>query len=65
MEKVRIADCVISINRDDEGQLTLFIAKNRDAQDRIKIGPMVCDYMCGRISATMHPTWWEAIREAA
>lgn len=50
MNKVRVADLVLSLNARDE-QLVLFVAKNRHGQARQKIGPLPTAFEMGRLSA--------------
>lgn len=50
MNKVRVADLVLSLNQRDE-QVVIFNAKNRHGVARQKIGPLPCAYEMGRLSA--------------
>ncbi len=50
MNKVRVADLVVSINTREES-VELFNAKNRHGHARQKIGPLPTAYEMGRLSA--------------
>lgn len=50
MNKVRVADLVLTLNQRDE-QVVIFNAKYRHGPDRQKVGPLPCAYEMGRLSA--------------
>lgn len=50
MHKVRVADLVVTLNLDEEGQMTFMVAKNRFGPARVKIGPLPPDFEIGRIA---------------
>ena len=55
MEKVRVADLVITLNvSPDANEMSFFIAKNRTGKGRITIGPLPCDFAYGQIAPVLH-----------
>ena len=49
MHKVRVADIVISLNHDGEGQVDLFVAKNRLGSSKYSVGPLITDFERARL----------------
>lgn len=53
MHKGRVADLVLTgaVDEEDHGaQVKLFVAKNRWGRGRYTVGPLRCDFECGRIA---------------
>lgn len=49
--KPRVLDGVITLNRKNEGKLIVFfIAKNRNGEDHINVGPLETEFECARIA---------------
>ncbi len=49
--KVRVADLVITINRNEEDKtVDLFVAGSRNGPDKVGTGPLPNDYACGRLA---------------
>jgi replicative DNA helicase len=48
MHKVRISDMFITLNNSEEGT-TFFIAKNRNGNSRMEVGPLMTDWARGRM----------------
>lgn len=56
LNKVRVADLVITLNvSDDNDEVTFFIAKNRTGKSRLSIGPLPTDFACGLIAPIIRP----------
>lgn len=50
MNKVRVADLVLTVNRDEEqNEVSVFVAKNRYGKDALKVGPLPTDLSVGRL----------------
>lgn len=63
MHKSRIADLIITLNPDDSGDITYFIAKNRVGVSKAKIGPIPHDWAFGRqVKVSRGDPWEQAVR---
>lgn len=57
MNKVRVADIIVTINLDKEsGELTFAIPKNRDGEPSLPVGPIVHNYSCAQLAIPVSQT---------
>lgn len=59
MHKSRIADLIVTLNPDDNGDIKYFIAKNRVGISKSTVGPIPHDWVCGRQVQVMRGDPWE------
>ncbi len=56
MHKIRVADLVITLNLEDDGenpQITFNVAKHRTGRSRVTVGPLPAEYECGRVCSVV------------
>lgn len=54
MNKPRIADLVITLNPEEEGEMMrFFVAKHRTGRSRFEVGPLPTDFVVGRIAPVL------------
>jgi hypothetical protein len=54
IHKIRVADLVVTLNKDDETQeMNVFVAKHRTGRSRVSVGPLPLNFELGRVAPVM------------